>query len=1734
MKRIKLYALFLLCWLSSVASGQVSPQSLQSTALTDVQRFVVEVGTYAKSFNFAHTQDTRLTTDAYRPDSWEWADSPNDVFYRFTVEKPMIILFTSNIGKAYILEEDIDMGRLLPVPLTDLDQKYMWRAEVQAGTYFVISESRVGTNGSFTNGEIVTRIVGVPMPASAIEDLGVFSSDTALTVTDDSRLSLNEYGESYNDLTYIFEINHNMDLSVTLANDGLSEVDMHLLDDKKQLIISSQNSKLNVMTLTPGIYRLVAEGIKENGIISMNIELKSVVIHNTKVVIDVGCYSKIFGFNHEQDTRRTPDSYRPADWPWENSPNDVFYRFTLEAPMIVLAKINTAIGIGTGSVYCLEEDSITGNLNPMPIVDTSIFNSPVQGVSLRKGTFYIVAEGPVDNNGVAIDGVIKTVIAGLPRRYEVPLGVFSTNIQQKLTDDTRRTSSEYGDSCRNDIYYRFDLKCPMRLSVSLNSSSDLKKANLYLLDKDNKEIASSKGGSLSVEKLLWGNYYLMVEGQDNDGMFSVDFKLEPQEKSIDLGKVSGTKTFSETFNTTDAENRFGLSTNEIFYKLQLTRGLDISISNRSSTNSTDANNATAIYLLDADENIIESNQNGNEGLTVESLPAGTYYIVSEGLTQNMGIDTKISTTYYELHRDRGKQNYVMSRTYTQANGSDSRVNIDYFDGLGRLSNSVRVGASPSGLDIVTRQDYDSFGRRSREWLPRVSGYSNGKYLMPKEFESLSSDIYNHDTHPYSMPVYESSPLNRVVEQYGPGQDWYSKGASVSTAYKANVAGNAVLNCKLYVVGGTSQNPTLLQSGNYATGELYVTEVKDEDGNTTYEFKDKLERVVLIRQMKENVAHDTYHVYDDFGNLCFVLPPRIQDEGITQSKLDELAYQYRYDARNRQIAKKLPGAGWIYYVYDKADRLIFSQDSLQRQKGEWMFTLPDAFGRVVVMGLCKNPVNVTNKFVKVTYSSTGGYKGYYILIDGFTRAVGTSPVILSANYYDNYDFRGASASGIPSEGTEYNAEPGYGVQYAGGAQDLLTGTLTAQLNADGTPSSTYLYSVMYYDNRGRVIQTKSNNSLAEGIEQEYLAYDFVGNVTQRKHMHQAAGKIPQIEIYKYEYDHEGRLLTTTHQLNDGVKIKLADNEYDELGRLKSNQCNGQPNLQTDYMYNVRSWIKSINNPLFSQNVYYTSGIGKACYNGNISSMNWKTNADSDVRGYRFEYDELSRLTNAVYGEGLSLAANPDRFSEQVTSYDKNGNILGLKRYGQFYADSYGLIDHLSFTLNGNQLKSVTDTATLSTWGDGFDFKDDANLSIEYSYDANGNLMKDLNKKIVDIQYNCLNLPCRVSFENGNSISYLYSADGTKLRTNHTIAGNTTVTDYCGNVVYENGTPQMLLTEAGYVSLTDGKYHYYLTDHQGNNRVVADQNGKTEEVNDYYPFGGLMSSSFSPVQPYKYNGKELDRKGGLDWYDYGARMYDAALGRWHTVDPLSEQYYWNTPYSYCGSNPVNYIDPFGMDYWSTNNPDEIARFMDALRFDNQSTFENFNFDSWYHATDGEFTGNLTFNDETNTFYSSYGTVEDGVPTRVGISVKASNVWEGGASIDGGRGRWYKKASGRMENIYPEFELFTFARGLVNLVYKGAKQLPIQIHHFATNKSSKYTAKMATIAQKYGLKLDEAWNKAALPHLGRHPNTYHDFVLEGMKRASTEAGGDAKKFLKLFDKYVKKKVINNPNLLNKSGWQ
>ena len=517
---------------------------------------------------------------------------------------------------------------------------------------------------------------------------------------------------------------------------------------------------------------------------------------------------------------------------------------------------------------------------------------------------------------------------------------------------------------------------------------------------------------------------------------------------------------------------------------------------------------------------------------------------------------------------------------------------------------------------------------------------------------------------------------------------------------------------------------------------------------------------------------------------------------------------------------------------------------------------------------------------------------------------SSPTVLVQSYYDGYGFVGGT--GLPT-GQFTKDTSGYG-------RGSLTGSAVTVFG-----SSTKIYKAFYYDIKGRMTKSVQNNLLS-GYDITSTVYTFSDKPSGVTHTHTASGKTTRTEVYTYTYDHADRISKVQHSLG-GTSITLYDATYDNFGRLLTKQYHGTSINKLTYAYNLRSWLTGISGTCFTQNLYYNTGVGTAKYNGNISSMTWKSGNESTVRGYKFTYDGLDRMLNATYGETASISTNANRFSENVTGYDKNGNIKSLQRYGQTGASAYGLIDNLTFTLNGNQLSRVDDAVSTAAYGTNTAFVNGASVAGEYAYDANGNLTKDLNKGITDIQYNVLNLPSTVSFSDGSTITYTYGADGTKLRTVHKIGSTTTTTDYCGNVIYENGTQKLLLTEEGYINLTGTQqYHYYLKDHQGNNRVVINRSGTVEETNHYYPFGGVFGTTGN-TQPYKYNGKEFDTKKGLNWYDYGARHYDAALGRFTTNDRFAEKYYSMSPYQYGANNPVNNIDVNGDTIVVNPNPNGL---------------------------------------------------------------------------------------------------------------------------------------------------------------------------------------------------------------------
>ena len=273
------------------------------------------------------------------------------------------------------------------------------------------------------------------------------------------------------------------------------------------------------------------------------------------------------------------------------------------------------------------------------------------------------------------------------------------------------------------------------------------------------------------------------------------------------------------------------------------------------------------------------------------------------------------------------ENYIKTTTYRAPSTgviteNDTLVSISYFDGLGRPKQNVAVKAGGQQQDIVTPVVYDEFGRQTRQYLPFAATTQNGDiHLDPiTQLEAFYNTKYGNTPNPYSESVLENSPLNRVLEKGAPGASWMADPESdtdhtIKYEYGTNSAGEV----RAYRVSlNPDYIPTLDSLGFYQTSQLYKTITKDEnwqpaDGNnhTTEEFRDKYGRIVLKRTYADmpgqpQTAHDTYYIYDDFGNLTYVIPPKVNtDDGISAQELNELGYQYIYDHRNRLVEKKLP-------------------------------------------------------------------------------------------------------------------------------------------------------------------------------------------------------------------------------------------------------------------------------------------------------------------------------------------------------------------------------------------------------------------------------------------------------------------------------------------------------------------------------------------------------------------------------------------------------------------------------------------------------------------------------------------------------------------------------------------------------------------------------------------------------------------------------------------------------------
>ncbi len=680
--------------------------------------------------------------------------------------------------------------------------------------------------------------------------------------------------------------------------------------------------------------------------------------------------------------------------------------------------------------------------------------------------------------------------------------------------------------------------------------------------------------------------------------------------------------------------------------------------------------------------------------------------------------------------------------------------------------------------------------------------------------------------------------------------------------------NTATEVKLWDVTSTGATATT----NYGTNELYKSITKDENwqpaddkAGTTEEFKDKEGKVVLKRIWETNTKSlSTYYVYDDLDNLRYVLPPAVNENGklttplttVTDNNTDfnNHIYAYRYDERKRLIEKKIPNKGWQYMVYNKLDQVVLTQDANQRLKSpqQWLYTKYDALGRVLITGMYADVLHTnqgTNNYRQQFQNLANNYTAlwenrYDNTTTGYTDSClpQGSTNYLTINYYDNYTFPG-NIFGVPT--IAFQSDNTFG---------LLTGTKTTILG-----STSMLLAVNFYDDKGRVIQHKSQNRIA-GLDQVDNTYIFTDELLTSTRTHIAPstpnpGFTVTTITNSYTYDHMGRKSQTKQSINGAAETILSAMAYNEVGQpITKTLHNGLQS--TTFSYNERGWLKTSTSPQFSLQLNYNdSSIPQ--YNGNIANQVFSNGASAQTLNY--SYDKLNRLTKGEVAATLL---------SEVLTYDVMGNIQSLNRDGtgaKTYTYKNGG--------NSNQLDAVP-SVTVTT----------------YQYDENGNATRD-GRTFKTIDYNYLNLPATVS----GGIVYTYDAMGKKLQKQSPQQGTT---EYIDGIQYSNGLIDFIQTEEGIAKRNGAtySYEYNLTDHLGNVRASFYQNPTTNNLqilqrDNYYAFGKRKVVQ-SGTNKYLYNGKEVQDEL-TEQYDYGARFYACpdtsfggpVVGRWNVVDPMA---------------------------------------------------------------------------------------------------------------------------------------------------------------------------------------------------------------------------------------------------------
>jgi hypothetical protein len=330
----------------------------------------------------------------------------------------------------------------------------------------------------------------------------------------------------------------------------------------------------------------------------------------------------------------------------------------------------------------------------------------------------------------------------------------------------------------------------------------------------------------------------------------------------------------------------------------------------------------------------------------------------------------------------------------------------YDNGLGDIVQEVQSYQGSSLPSLVVHHEYDEYRRRTRSWLPVTS--SGSGFISGSVIASLAPSQYS-DTAPYSRTVYDDFLQSQPSAQYKAGAQWQGSGKKVSLTYSEYVGAGMYSpeEGHLYVTANTAK--------------FLCTMCIDEDSCWSAEYTDLNGRLMI----SETSQGKTYYMYNQNGDITYVIPPMLSEYLITQygydsedipdtdAMMQKYAYVYRYDSQRHCIYRKLPGCEPVYYVYDRTGACILTQDGNQRLRNEWTYSIPDRFGRPCISGICQKSISYADEplhsvCVYAEYvgntAATGGYTVHNL-------ALGISQTLYSAVYYDSYSFIGSH--GVPA-------------------------------------------------------------------------------------------------------------------------------------------------------------------------------------------------------------------------------------------------------------------------------------------------------------------------------------------------------------------------------------------------------------------------------------------------------------------------------------------------------------------------------------------------------------------------------------------------------------------------------------------------------------------------------------------------------------------------------------------------